>query len=67
MMILKMDGTFIDGDLITMAWRGLTYADCNPMNFMGDSYMYNHSSWPALWMGFDTGINGIENTNMDEL
>lgn len=30
-----MDGTFIDGDLITMAWRGKSYADCNPQNFMG--------------------------------
>ena len=35
MVILEMDGTFIDGDLITMAWRGLSYADCNPQNFMG--------------------------------
>ena len=30
MVILEMDGTFLDGDLITMAWRGLSYADCNP-------------------------------------
>jgi len=29
--------------------------------------MYNHSSWPAMWMGHDTGIRGIQNTNMDDL
>lgn len=67
MMIMQMEGTFLDGDLITMAWRGLSYADCNPQNFMGDVYMYNHSSWPAIWMGHDTGIHGIANTNMDDL
>ena len=67
MVILKMSGTFIDGDLITMAWRGKSYADCNPQNFMGQTYMYNHSSWPALWIGHDTGINGIEDTNMDDM
>ena len=62
-----MDGTFIDGDLITMAWRGKSYADCNPSNFMGQTYMYNHSSWPALWIGHDTGIKGISDTNMDDM
>jgi hypothetical protein len=67
MVILEMDGTFIDGDLITMAWKGLSYADCNPSNFMGSTFMYNHSAWPALWMGYDTGIKGIQNTNMDDL
>lgn len=32
---------------------------------MGATYTYNHSSWPGIWMGYDTGIHGIVNTNMD--
>ena len=67
MIILQMQGTFIDGDLMTMAWPGLSYADCNPSNFMGATYTYNNSAWPGLWMGYDTGIRGILNTNMDQL
>ena len=34
---------------------------------MGEAYMYNSSSWPGMWMGYDTGIHGIMNSNMDEL
>ena len=30
MVIMQTSGTFIDGDLITMAWQGLSYSDCNP-------------------------------------
>jgi hypothetical protein len=34
---------------------------------MGQTYTYNHSSWPGIWMGFETGIHGVLDTNMDEL
>ena len=43
------------------------YADCNPTNFLGDTYTYNHSSWPGVWIGYDTGVHGILNSKMDEV
>lgn len=57
----------MDGDKFTMSWRGLTYADCDPINVLGNSYTYNHSFWPAVWMGYATGIHGINATVMDEV
>lgn len=53
-----------------MAWPGLTYSDCNPINYIGTPYTYNHSFWPGIWMGYETGIFGVEflvNNYMDEL
>ena len=50
-----------------MSWRGLTYADCDPINVLGSSYTYNHSFWPGVWMGYATGIHGINATVMDEI
>jgi hypothetical protein len=34
---------------------------------MGDSFTFNHSSWPGIWIGYDTGIRGISDAKMDEL
>lgn len=59
MILFNMRGTFLDGDKFTMAWGGVNYSDCNPSNFFGQEYVYNHSYWPAAWMGYTTGIHGI--------
>lgn len=50
-----------------MAWRGVNYSDCNPINMLGQVYTYNHSSWPGVWMGYDSGIKGITYSQMDDL
>ena len=62
-------GSFNDGDRFTMAWGGVNYSDCNPANFLGETYVYNHSHWPGVWMGYTTGIHGVTTYQhyMDEL
>ena len=70
MVMLNIEGSFLDGDSFTMAWKGYQYSDCNPANFIGDPYTYNHTAWPGIWMGYESGVHGvyyIKNTPMDEL
>lgn len=67
MVRLDLTGGFVEGDLIKVSWRGLILADCNPDNFIGDTFVRNYSYWPSFWFGYQTGINGIKNTSMDEL
>ena len=67
--IVKFDfnGVFVDGDLLAFSWRGVNYSDCNPVNFLGETYTFNHSTWPAIWFGYDSGIHGIDEEAKDEL
>lgn len=67
MLLFDMQGTFIDGDSLAMSWKGYIYSDCNPTNILGSSYTFNHSHWPGVWLGYNTGINGIQNSSMDDL
>eukprot|EP00347_Sterkiella_histriomuscorum_P007679 403347989 len=64
---LDIKGTFVEGDQFIMTWKGLSYSDCNPTNQMGDVYYYNHSNWPSIWVGYGTGIHGVNMTQMDEV
>ena len=60
-------GSFVDGDQLTMSWKGENFADCKPINFMGEVYTYNHTNWPAVWFGYSSGIHGIDSYKKDEL
>jgi len=62
-----LQGGFVEGDMIKVSWRGLILADCNPDNFIGDTFVRNYSYWPSFWFGYQTGVNGIKNTSMDDL
>jgi hypothetical protein len=62
-----LQGGFVEGDMIKVSWRGQILADCNPDNFIGDTFLRNYSYWPSFWFGYQTGINGIKNTSMDDL
>jgi hypothetical protein len=62
-----LTGGMVEGDMIRVSWKGLILADCNPDNFIGDTFVRNYSYWPSIWFGYQTGVNGIKNTSMDEL
>jgi len=63
----EFKGHFVEGDQLQFSWRGVGYSDCNPENFMGEAYTYNHTYWPAIWFGYDSGVHGITDYTMDEL
>lgn len=62
-----LQGAFAEGDRIKVSWKGLVIADCNPDNFIGDTFTRNFSYWPSFWIGYQTGIYGIKNNSMDDL
>lgn len=62
-----LEGSFVEGDQLTLSWRGVAFADCNPVNFLGDVYTYNHTHWPSVWFGYGSGIHGVDTYEMDEL
>ncbi len=62
-----LTGVFVDGDQMAFSWRGVNYSDCNPINFLGSYYTYNHTHWPSIWFGFDSGVHGIVDKDYDEL
>ena len=67
MIMLDMEGVLLDGDTFAVTWKGQSYSDCNPINQLGQSFRFNHSYWPGVWMGIDTGIKGITDVKMDEV
>jgi len=33
--LFDFEGSFVDGDQLTFSWKGETFADCKPINFLG--------------------------------
>lgn len=65
--VFDFSGSFVDGDQLTFSWKGENFADCKPINFMGDKYKFNHTYWPATWFGYASGIHGVDSYSKDEL
>jgi|LauGreDrversion4_2_1035121.scaffolds.fasta_scaffold21088_1 hypothetical protein len=34
----KLQGAFVEGDIIQLSWAGLVVSDCNPINFVGTTF-----------------------------
>jgi hypothetical protein len=60
-------GVFVDGDQMTFSWKGTDYADCNPVNFLGDIFTYENGYWPSIWFGYGSGAWGVSSYERDEL
>ena len=63
---LILTGSMTEDDQILMSWKGDQWADCNPTNFMGNSYIYKHEYLFYIWCGRDSGMHGM-NLTSDEL
>lgn len=63
---MVLTGPMTEDDQILMSWRGDPWADCNPINFMGDGYTYKQGYLPYIWYGRDSGMHGM-NESSDEL
>jgi hypothetical protein len=63
---LILNGPLTENDEIWMSWKGNPGADWNPINFLGDSYIYQQGHLPFIWYGKDSGMHGM-NISSDEL